>query len=182
DIADPRAFPERAVPSHTPLIELAEASLAAASAGRADAIGRTLTTALAEALESGDALLLSDLIAAAPSVAIARQLWRHLINAWGVASRSSATDGVAATLFALPVVVIAGNQSTPDNLASMPSVAGVLSDSASLAAILLEHRALAGNEAFGLADALVAADAIDIPRLSELLEWQRLALRCEAVT
>ena len=63
----------------------------------------------------------------------------------------------------------------------MPSVVGVLSDSASLAAILVAHRALAGNEAFGLADALVAADAIDIPRLSELLRWQRLALRREAV-
>jgi len=181
DIADPRTFPERMEPSHARLIELAEASLAAGSVGSADAIGRTLTTRLAEALESGDALLLSELIAAAPSVAVARQLWRRLIEAWGMASRNGATDGVAATLFALPVVVIAGSQSTLDNPASVLSVAGVLSDSASLAAILLEHRALAGNEAFGFADCLVAADAIDIPRLSELLGWQRLALRREAV-
>jgi hypothetical protein len=181
DIADPRAFPEQAEPSHAPLIELAEASLAATSAARADAIDRTLTTALAERLESGDALLLADLIAAAPSVAIARQLWRRLIDAWGVASRRSAADGVAATLFAVPVVVIAGSQSTVDAPAPVPAVAGVLSDTARLAAILLEHRALAGNEAFGLADALVAADAVDIPRLSELLAWQRLAGRRETV-
>src|SRR5207253_8586546 len=127
-IADPRTFPERVEPPHARLIELAEASLAAASAGRADAIGRALTTRLAEALESGDALRLSDLIAAAPSVAIARQLWRRLIDAWGVASQSSASDGVAATLFALPVVIIAGSQSTLDDPASVPSVAGVLSD------------------------------------------------------
>jgi len=181
DIADPRAFPEQAEPSHAPLIELAEASLAATSAARADAIDRTLTTALAERLESGDALLLADLIAAAPSVAIARQLWRRLIDAWGVASRRSAADEVAATLFAVPVVVIAGSQSTVDAPAPVPAVAGVLSDTARLAAILLEHRALAGNEAFGLADALVAADAVDIPRLSELLAWQRLAGRRETV-
>ena len=180
DIADPRAFAGRAEPSHARLIELAEASLAAASAGRADAIGRMLTKELAEALESGDALLLSDLITAAPSVAIARQLWRRLIEAWGVVSRSNATDGIAATLFALPVVIIAGSQATLDNPAFMPSVAGILSDSARLAAILREHRALAGNETFGLADALVAADAIDIPRWSELLRWQRLALGREA--
>jgi hypothetical protein len=179
DIADPRAYPERAEPSHAPLIELAEASLAATSAARADAIDCTLTTALAERLESGDALLLADLIAAAPSVAIARQLWRRLSDAWGVASRRSAADGVAATLFAVPVVVIAGSQSTVDAPAPVPAVAGVLSDTARLAAILLEHRALAGNEAFGLADALVAADAVDIPRLSELLAWQRLARRRE---
>jgi hypothetical protein len=181
EIADPRAFPERAEPSHAPLIELAEASLAATSAARADAIDRTLTTALAERLESGDALLLADLIAAAPSVAIARQLWRRLIDAWGVASRRSAADGVAATLFAVPVVVIAGSQSTVDAPASVPAVAGVLSDTARLAAILLEHRALAGNQAFGLADALVAADAVDVPRLSELLAWQRLAGTREAL-
>jgi len=126
-------------------------------------------------------LLLAGLIAAAPSVAIARQLWRRLIDAWGVASRRSAADGVAATLFAVPVVVIAGSQSTVDAPAPVPAVAGVLSDTARLAAILLEHRALAGNEAFGLADALVAADAVDIPRLSELLAWQRLAGRREPV-
>jgi len=181
DIADPRTFPERAEPSHAPLVQLAGASLAATSAARADAIDRTLTTALAEWLESGDALLLADLIAAAPSVAIARQLWRRLIDAWGVASRRSAADGVAATLFAVPIVVIAGSQSAVDTPASVRSVAGVLSDTARLAAILLEYRALAGNEAFGLANALVAADAIDIPRLSELLAWQRLAGRREIV-
>src|SRR6202040_2068880 len=151
-----------------PLIELAEASLAAGSAARADVIDRTLTAALAERLESGDALLLAELIAAAPSVAIARQLWRRLIDAWGLASRGSAADGVAATLFALPVVVIAASQSAVATSAAVPGVAGILSDTARLAAILLEHRALAGNESFGLADALVAADAVDMPRWSEL--------------
>jgi hypothetical protein len=178
DIADPRTFSERAEASHTPLIELAEAGLAATSAACADAIDRTLTAALAERLESGDALLLAELIAAAPSVAIARQLWRRLIEAWGVASRGAAADGVAATLFAVPVVVIAASQSTVDS-AFVPSIAGVLSDTARLAAILLEHRALAGNESFGLADALVAADTVDISRWSELLAWQRLAGRRE---
>ena len=181
DIADPRTFSERAEPSHAPLLELAEASLAATSAARADAIDRTLTAALVERLESGDALLLAELIAAAPSVAIARQLWRRLIDAWGLASRGSAADGVAATLFVVPVVVIAASQSAVATSAFVPSVAGVLSDTARLAAILLEHRALAGNESFGLADALVAADAVDIPRWSELLAWQRLVGRRETV-
>jgi hypothetical protein len=181
DIADPRTFSEPAEPSHAPLIELAEASLAATSAARADAIDRTLTTALAERLESGDALLLAALIAAAPSVAIARQLWRRLIDAWGLASRRSAAGGVAATLFAVPVVVIAGTQSTVDIPVPVPSIAGVLSDTSRLAAILLEHRALAGNESFGLADALVAADAVDIARWSDLLAWQRLVGRRESV-
>jgi hypothetical protein len=181
EISDPRTFPARAETSHTPLIELAEASLGATSAAHADALDRTLTAALAERLESGDALLLAELIAAAPSVAIARQLWRRLIDAWRLASRGNAADGVAATLFAVPVVVIAASQSTANTSAVVPSVGGILSDTARLAAILLEHRALAGNESFGLADALVAADAVDIPRWSDLLAWQRLVGRRETV-
>ena len=85
EISDPRTFPARVETSHTPLIALAEASLGATSAASADALDRTLTAALAERLESGDALLLAELIAAAPSAAIARQLWRRLIDAWRLA-------------------------------------------------------------------------------------------------
>jgi hypothetical protein len=181
EISDPRTFPARAQTYHIPLIDLAEASLAATSTVRADALDRTLTAALAERLESGDALLLAELIAAAPSVAIARQLWRRLIDAWRLASRGNAEEGVAATLFAMPVVVIAATQSAADTSAIVPSVAGLLPDTARLAAILLEHRALAGNESFGLADALVAADAVDIPRWSDLLAWQKLVGRREVV-
>jgi hypothetical protein len=179
EISDPRTCPARVEIAHTPLIELAEASLAATSAARADTLDRTLTAALAERLEAGDALFLAELIAAAPSVAIARQLWRRLIDAWRVASLASAAEGVAATLFVVPVVVIAASQSTTHTSAFVPSVTGVLSNTARLAAILLEHRALASNESFGLADALVAADAVDIPRWSELLAWQRLVGRRE---
>ena len=63
----------------------------------------------------------------------------------------------------------------------MPSARASCPILASLAAILLEHRALAGNESFGLADALVAADAVDIPRWSDLLAWQRLVGRRKTV-
>lgn len=180
EISDPRTFPVREEMAHRPLLELAAASLAATTAARTDDLDRSLTAALAERLESGDAMLLAELIAAAPSVAIARQLWRRLIDAWRLASRDTPVDGVAATLFALPVVVIAASQSTADSSVLVPSVAGVLPDTARLAAILIEHRALASNESFGLADALVAADAVDIPRLSELFAWQRLAGRRES--
>ena len=181
EICDPRTFPARVEILHRPLIELAAASLAATTAARSDALDRSLTAALAERLGSGDALLLAELFAAAPSVAIARQLWRRLIDAWRLASRGTAADGVGATLFAMPLVIIAASQSTVDASTFVPGVAGVLSDTARLAAILVEHRALASNESFGLADALVAAEAVDIPRLSELLAWQRSAGRRETV-
>jgi hypothetical protein len=175
DISDPRTFPERIDPTHAPLLELAEASLAAASTARADAIDEALTVALADRLVSGDALLVAELVAAAPSVAVARQLWRRLIDAWRRASRAAAADGVAATLFAMPVVIVAASQAADGTPASAPSIAGVLSDTARLVAILREHRALAGNESFGLADVLAASDALDLTRLGALLASQRLA-------
>jgi hypothetical protein len=175
DISDPRTFPERIDSTHAPLLELAEASLAAASTARADAIDEALTVALADRLVSGDALLVAELVAAAPSVAVARQLWRRLIDAWRRASRAAAADGVAATLFAMPVVIVAASQAADGTPASAPSIAGVLSDTARLVAILREHRALAGNESFGLADVLAASDALDLTRLGALLASQRLA-------
>lgn len=175
DISDPRTFPERIDPTHVPLLELAEASLAAASSARADAIDEALTVALADRLVSGEALLVAELVAAAPSVAVARQLWRRLIDAWRRASLASAADGVAATLFALPVVIVAASQAADGPTASAPSIAGVVSDTERLVAILREHRALAGNESFGLADVLVASDALDLTRLGGLLASQRLA-------
>jgi hypothetical protein len=179
EISDPRTHGDRVESAHAPLIELAEASLAASSSARADAIDSTLTAALAERLESGDAPLLAELIAAAPSVAVARQLWRRLIDAWRAASRSDAADGIAATLFAMPVVVIVGSQ--PSEAAPQtPRVTGVLPDTARLAEILREHGALARNDSFGLANVLVEADAVDLPRWSELLAWQRLAGKGES--
>jgi len=180
DIADPRVFPEAVDATHAPLIELAGASLAATSAIRAEEIGRVLTTALVDRLQSGEALLLAEVIAAAPSPAIARALWRCLIEAWGLASGDGA-GGVAATLFALPVVIVAGREPGDDPAETVAAIPGVLADTTRLAAILREHRALAGNEAFGLAATLVASDAIDVARLPDLLAWQALAADADTV-
>ena len=172
-IADPRVFPEQVDVAHAPLIEMARASLAATSATRAEEIGRALTSALVERLRSDETLLLAEAIAAAPSPEIARALWRSLIDAWGCASRA-ATAGVAATLFALPVVVVAAREANAGEARAAPEIPGLLPDTARLVGIMREHRALAGNEAFGLASALVASDAIDVPKLGELLALQQL--------
>jgi hypothetical protein len=172
-IADPRVFPEQVDATYAPLIEMAQASLAATSATRAEEIGGALTSALVERLRSGEALLLAEVIAAAPSPAIARALWRALIDAWGRASRVG-TPGVAATLFALPVVVVAAREADTGEAQAVPAISGLLPDTARLVAIMREHRALAGNEAFGFAPALVASDAIDVPKLGELLALEQL--------
>ncbi len=174
DISDPRIAPAASPAAASPLIELAAASLAASTAARAAEIDSALARALCERLASGRALSLAETVAAAPTVAIARQLWRGLIDAWALASRPAAGEGVAAALFALPVVVVAGSGERADGAQPPATIAGVLTDAERLAGILREHRALAGNQTFAFANALVAADAIDIPHWSALLSWQSL--------
>lgn len=174
DIADPRVFPTSVGPAHAPLIELAEAGLAATTATRADEVDRALVRQLIDELESDRGTLLADTIANAPSPACARALWRALIAAW-TSSGAAAEDGLAATLFALPVVVIAGREAGDPATGTEAALSGVLPDAARLAAMLREHEALAGNQAFALAPSLVASDAIDVSRLGELLLWRKRA-------
>src|SRR5215471_378566 len=108
DIDDPRVFAQRIDPTHEPLVALAGAGFAAASLARAEEIHRALTGLVLQRLRSGESMLLAEAFAAAPSPEIARALWRALIAAWSPSWR--AETGVAVTLFALPVVVVAGVQ------------------------------------------------------------------------
>ena len=73
-------------------------------------------------------------------------------------------------MFALPLVLVAGIAATRGE-ATLP---GVLDDVGALAALLRGHGALAGNQSIALANVLVGADALDLPRLPELMAWQRL--------
>jgi hypothetical protein len=170
DIGDPRLFPTRAEAAHVPLLALAEAALAATAPARAQDIDRTLTRAVLDLLESGEASLLAEAIAGAPSPAIARALWRCLIAAWSPTWRESGK--IAATLFALPVVVVAAQE--PGATPAMAALPAELGDTRRLVRILAEHGALRGNQAFALASALVATDVIDVARLGGLLARQRL--------
>jgi hypothetical protein len=177
DIADPRAYSAPTGSAQESLIRLAESSLAASSASRADEIDRMLVSALARHLQADDAVWLADLFPAAPSAAVARHLWRRLIDAWRAASARE-DDRVVATLFALPIAVVAGatsNAAEPDASVLGGVLAGVLDNAERVANLLREHHVLGGNLSFALAAPLVAADALDIPRLPTLLAWQKLS-------
>jgi hypothetical protein len=175
DIADPRAPSGPGTAAAAALFDLAAESLAAPSAHGAAAIDRTLAVALAAHLKAGQAGLLADAMAAAPSVAIARALWRGLIDAWALASRPGDGEGVAAALFVLPLVIVAGSEARAGGDVPAAAVDAILADTEPLAALLRGARALAGHQAFALANALVAEDALDAPRLGALLAWQKLA-------
>ena len=168
DLPDPRTFrcAGDAPPHAAKLHRLAAASLEADVGTWADACDRDIRAALAAAIEEGSRDL-GMLVDTAPSTAIARHLWRQL----DAVCREAPRAGVAARLFAIPVVIVAGCE----DAARKATLSAVCTEPARLGALLEQHGALGGNRNFGLADALVAAEAIDLPRLPELLAWQRLA-------
>lgn len=169
NIDDPRVFAAQADSAQAPLFEMAEASLAASSTSRAEEIDRALVMALAQRFVAGEGSFVAELLATAPSASVARHLWRRLIDAWREASRGEKNDGLAATLFAIPLVLVAAGKDGDGE------IAGTLGDGERVASILREHRALGGSRAFALASPLVASDSFDLARLPQLLAWQRQA-------
>lgn len=176
DIADPRVFSERFGDAHALLMELAQASLAASSGARAEEIDRALVAALVEWLRSRHGPPVSDPISECPSVAIARHLWRRLIEAWNEASRPAPEDSVAAALFAVPLVIVAAPNAGESVDAGRAKIAGVLGESEKVADLMRAGGALRGNQTFVLSNALASADAIDLARLPDLLAWQTLGM------
>ncbi len=126
-------------------------------------------------LEAGDGGALAELLATAPSVSVYRHLWRALAQReYEFALPDAALE---LTVFALPLLVVAGKEDAESAVTMLP---GVLGDVSELTAILREHRALGGNETFALSGALTGADAIDVARLPELLAWRRLGANTAA--
>ncbi len=169
-VPDPRVFPDiaAATESARALYSLAERSLRAETAQLADAFERELQAGLLTRLVAGGPELAA-ILAGAPSVAVARALWRSL----DAASRNAPPEGdasLAVTMFAVPLVIVVGREGAGDD----GVLTGIVGDPARLAGILREHRALAGNETFVFSNALVAAEAIDVARLPELHAWCRL--------
>lgn len=168
-IPDPRTFPAAASATSEAqaFYALADACLAARTGQQADALGRELRAGLAPRLD-GAGHVLAAILTGAPSIPIARLLWRTLDAAWRDATRAMGT-GLAVTVFGVPLVIVTGLEKATDE----ETIPGVLADPSALAAILMAHGGLAGNQSLALANALVGADAIDISALPRLLEWQR---------
>jgi hypothetical protein len=162
DLCDPRAWPvER---GHDELSDdlhrLAEAAILAPTRREADAIDSVARDRLATAIADADGNRLARVLASAPSLAVSRHERRLLVEVEKRLTREHAT-----MLFALPVVVVAALDA-PEPPAQLP---GVLRDPDAFATLLRDARALGGLEAFGLAGALAAVEAIDVAALPALL-------------
>ncbi len=171
EIDDPRAFPDPAAAPKAAarLHALAAASQAAATSREATAIDTEIRRSLAALLVPGRGEDLAVVFATAPSVAAYRHLWRLLAEC----ERSPGTTGtLSVTVFALPVIVVAGIEGGSDSQATLPCVLG---DVTALVDILSEHRALSGNKSFALASVLVSASTIDLAQLPDLLARRALS-------
>ena len=169
DLLDPRTFPDAAAapPESARLHVLAAASQAAATQDAAT-IDRKIVEAFAAMLSEAYGEHLATVFATAPSVAVYRHLWRILVQCEQAVTSDA---GLGVTLFALPLVLVAGIDRDGTPRATLPCV---LDDATALCSLLREHGALAGNQSFALANVLVSAAAIDFARLPELLTWRAL--------
>jgi hypothetical protein len=177
EMDDPRIFPPAgAAPAWCArLFELAEQSLGADVAQRADACDAAIGDAIDEMLRpsSGDALAV--LFASAPSAAIYRHVWRILARR----ERAGAPEpSLVVRLVAIPVIVVAGLERAEAEGATLSCV---LDDAAQFASILRNGGALAGNVTLALPNTLVGAEALAFARLPQLFAWRALAEPPEAL-
>src|SRR5512135_391298 len=164
-IEDPRVWPT--VPSADAgvarLHAFAAAGLDAGTSRDEDARRDQTLQGLLHLMRAGDGSCLAGVLADAPSLPVARYLWRLLET---LETQTAASTGALSTLlFAIPAVVVAG-LAEEGARATLP---GLLRQREALAQLLREHRALGGCETFALSGSLAGADAIDLPRLPALV-------------
>jgi hypothetical protein len=166
DLDDPRTWPT-ANAAIAPYVD-AQRAIDATTRADADALDARLRDWVTRALAAGEGELLARTVAQAPSPATARHLRRVLTDVERAPLRASGE--LYTTLFAIPVIVVAGL----DAEAVPVTLDAVLSDVAPLAAMLRDARAFGGCETFALSSSLVAADRLDIAALPLLLARRAL--------
>jgi hypothetical protein len=172
-IADPRQPAAERRPTQEHLDALLLESQDQPSRSAADALRLSVTAELRVLLESGSSEALQGLIEGAGSPGLARSLWLRLAEAWTQVTTPAHGDSLAVTLFAMPVVIVAGLERSDGGTAAMPRLPTVLPDVERIGALGRQHGILAGCENFALANALAADDAVAPAALPKLLEWQQ---------
>jgi hypothetical protein len=161
---DPRVFRAPGeIPQAASWHELAARSLGAETTPDATRCDAALRHALAPSIaREPDAVEAA--IDGAPSPFLARKLWRTVDE---IISARPDSDAIAITLFALPVVIVAGVREGTEPLL----VHGVLRDTAPVVAALRAQRLLGGNDTFAISAGLVPAASLAITTLPR---WQAL--------
>ena len=158
-ISDPRIWPgaTAAKPYAATLHEHAAKSLAAATAAEADVHDDAIVAALRALIANRDGRMLTDVLESSPSAAFYRHVWRALARAEETIDQSA----LPVTVFAIPLVIVAGAEEGA-------VLDCVLPDADAVAALLKAHGALRGNQTLALANALASAETIDIAGFSRI--------------
>jgi hypothetical protein len=162
DLADPRTWPDAAAADAASV--QVHAAVAAAlcaqtrlDADQHDADARQLLLHMLKAPHA-----LADALASAPSVAVARHLWRLLAE---IERGDEAAPALRTTIFAIPVILVTGLDA-----GTAPVVlSGVLPRCRELEQLLRAANAFDGVEMFALAGTLCGAEAIGVAALPRLL-------------
>ena len=163
-LPDPRAFPIYESAPANPLIDFAQASLAAELGVIQEKRDADLAARMAESLVAGDTAEIADALARAPSLAALRLITRALAIAHVNAGRARGDAALPATVFAIPVVIVAANATTVNIPGALPNVDAFV-------ALMKEHGALRGNQTFALSNALAAPSIFALEKLSTSLDW-----------
>lgn len=167
-LPDPRAFPLYEGTPANPLIDLALASLAAEQGVIQEKRDTELREQMAETLISGDIALIADALTRSPSLAVQRHLSRTLASAHVAAGRAQGDAGLPTTVFAIPLVIVAGNPGAVNVPGALPNIEEFI-------ALMKGNGAVRGNQTFALSNALAAATAFALPKLAASLAWWKLS-------
>jgi hypothetical protein len=170
DLPDPRLFPGARVDAGAaaPLYAAAAGAIEASTGREADRCDAQATRLLRASL-AADGPALAQAFASAPSVAVARHLWR-LLAALERADMDEAS-GLRAVLVALPVILVTALDSREAEI----TLAGALPNPRALEALLRDAHEFGGARTFALSPALAGADALDVAALAGLLARRTLA-------
>jgi hypothetical protein len=135
--------------------------MAAATTQDADGHDREIAAALASMLAPHAGSRLAALFDNAPSSDVYRHLWRAL-------ARIARERASLRRTFAIPVVVVAAAERAESAGTTLP---GVVVDVDSLASLLRDRGALAGNASVALANTLCSAAALSYSNLGAILAW-----------
>jgi hypothetical protein len=124
-----------------------------------------LTARLRELAAAGDDAAIAAAFAAAPNQQVRRLLLDALQGAVDGPAPEDA-NGLLARVFAIPVVFVSGGRTGA-------RVPGLVPDAAAISTLLRDHGALGQTQNFGLAPALVSAEALEALPPSVLYRWTR---------
>ena len=166
-LPDPRAFPVYEATPSNPLIDLALASLAAELGVIQEKRDTELRERMAALLQSCNTAEIGDALTRAPSLATQRHITRLLAHAHVEAGRAQGDTALPATVFALPVVIVAANATSLNIPGALPSIEAFV-------ALMKANGALRGNQSFALSNALAASSAFALDKLPASLDWWTL--------